>query len=101
MFCNIPTKHVAKYMVIIKLKPESKTVNRKPHRKVTKLKSTFYLFLHGLAQSGTEQPGQGATLLGWPKSIYYAVYKLLTSDLWSPQRSELHQLRFNAHPKPE
>ena len=24
-----------------------------------------------LAQSGTEQPGQGATLLGWPKSIYY------------------------------
>ena len=24
----------------------------------------------GLAQSGTEQPGQGATLLGWPKSIY-------------------------------
>ena len=20
---------------------------------------------------GTEQPGQGATLLGWPKSIYY------------------------------
>ena len=25
----------------------------------------------GLAQLGTEQPGQGATLLGWPKSIYY------------------------------
>ena len=25
----------------------------------------------GIAQSGTEQPGQGATLLGWPKSIYY------------------------------
>ena len=24
----------------------------------------------GLAQRGTEQPGQGATLLGWPKSIY-------------------------------
>ena len=26
----------------------------------------------GLAQTGTEQLGQGATLLGWPKSIYYA-----------------------------
>ena len=59
------------YMVIIKLKTESQTVNRKPHPKVTKLKSTFYLFLDpGLAQTGTEQPGQGATLLGWPKSIY-------------------------------
>ena len=23
------------------------------------------------AKSGTEQPGQGARLLGWPKSIYY------------------------------
>ena len=33
------------YMVIIKLKTESHIVNRKPHRKVTKLKSTFYLFL--------------------------------------------------------
>ena len=25
----------------------------------------------GLTKSGIEQPGQGATLLGWPKSIYY------------------------------
>jgi len=24
----------------------------------------------GLAYSGSEQPGLGATLLGWPKSIY-------------------------------
>ena len=54
--------------MIITLKTESQTVNRKPHRKVTKLNqhSTF----SGLAQSGIEQPGQGATLLGWPKSIY-------------------------------
>ena len=28
-----------------KLKTESQTINRKPHRKVTKLKSKFYLFL--------------------------------------------------------
>ena len=52
-------------MVIIKLKTESQTVNRKPHRKVTKLKSTLLPF-PGLAQTGTEQLGQGATLLGWP-----------------------------------
>ena len=25
----------------------------------------------GLAQTGSEQLGQGATFLGWPKSIYY------------------------------
>ena len=55
-------------MEIIKLKTESQTVNRKPHRKITKLKST--LPFPRLAQTGTEQPGQGATLLGWPKSIY-------------------------------
>ena len=60
-------------MVIIKLKTESQTVNRKPHDipKLQNSKSTFYLFLDpGLAQTGTAQPGQGATLLGWPKSIY-------------------------------
>ena len=33
------------YMMIIKLKTESQTVNRTPHRKVTTLKSTFYIFL--------------------------------------------------------
>ena len=56
------------YMAIIKLKTESQTVNRKPHRKVTKIQINILPF-PGLAQSGTEQPGQGATLLGWPKSI--------------------------------
>ena len=43
----------------------SKIQIRKLHRIVTKLKSKFYLFL------GSEQPGQGAMFLGWPKSIYY------------------------------
>ena len=33
------------YMVIINLKTESQIVNRKPHPKVTKLKSAFYLSL--------------------------------------------------------
>ena len=32
----------------------------------------------GLAQSNTEQPGQGATILGWPKSIYYALNSFIT-----------------------
>ena len=56
-------------MVIINLKTESQIVNRKPHPEVTKLKSTCILPFPGLAQTGTEQLGQGATLLGWPKSI--------------------------------
>ena len=33
------------YIVTIKLKTESQTINRKRHCKVTKLKSKFYLFL--------------------------------------------------------
>ena len=55
------------YMVIIKLKAEGQTRNRKPHHKTQRK----ILPLPWLAKSGTEQPGQGATLLGWPKSIYY------------------------------
>ena len=68
------------YMLIIKLKTESQTVNKTPHRKVTKpgahdpwapdKTQINILPFSGLAQSGTEQPGQGATLLDWPKSIY-------------------------------
>ena len=56
-------------MVIIKLKTEGQTRNRKPHHKT----QSKILPLPWLAESGTEQPGQGATLLGWPKStcIYY------------------------------
>ena len=43
-----------------------KTQNRKPRLKVTKLKSTFYPYIPGLAQSGTEE---AAKELRWPKSI--------------------------------
>ena len=50
--------------MIIKLKTQSQTVNIVP--------------FPGLAQSGTEQPGQGATLLGWPKIIYYILSPKLT-----------------------
>ena len=52
--------------MIINLKTESQIVNRKPHPKVTNI-----LPFPGLAQTGSEQLSQGATLLGWPKSIYY------------------------------
>jgi len=37
-------------MVIVKLKTEAQTIYRKPHGKVTKLKSKFYLFLGWLNQ---------------------------------------------------
>ena len=54
---------------------DCKTQNRKPNNKQktspqsckTQIK---ILPFPGLAQSGTEQTGQGATLLGWPKSIH-------------------------------
>ena len=56
--------------MIIKLKTESQTINRKTSLQSYKTQINILAF-PGLAQMGTEQPGQGATLLGWPKSIYY------------------------------
>ena len=56
-------------MVII-LKTEGQTKNRKPHHKT----QNKILPLPWLAESGTEQPGQGATLLGWHKSEYYTFH---------------------------
>ena len=52
-----------------------KTQNRKSNSKqktpAQSYKTQFNILpFPGLAQSGTEQPGQGATFLGWPKSIY-------------------------------
>ena len=45
-------------------------INRKPHRKLTKLKLKFSLILGKLTLlSGFEQPGPGAPLLGSAKSI--------------------------------
>jgi len=49
---------------LLKLKTEAQTIYRKPHRKITKLKSKFYLF-----------HSPGATLLGWPKMLnLYIIY---------------------------
>ena len=58
------------YVVIIK------TQNRRPNS-IEKSSPQSYktqikiLPFPGLALSCTDQPGPGATLLGWPKSIYY------------------------------
>ena len=38
------------------------------------------LLFPGLALSDSEQPGPGATLLGWPKSIYYITTQVKTVD---------------------
>ena len=52
------------------------TQNRRPNN-IQKTSPQSYktqikiLHFPELALSGTQQPGPGATLLGWPKSIYY------------------------------
>ena len=51
-----------------------KTQNRKSNSKQKTSPQTYKTQINilpfpGLAQTGTEQPGQGATLLGWPKSV--------------------------------
>ena len=52
-----------------------KTENRRPNN-IQKASLQSYktqikiLPFPGLALSGSEQPGPGATLLGWPRSIY-------------------------------
>ena len=53
-----------------------KTRNRKPNSKQKTSPQSYktqinILRFPRIAQSGTEEPGQGTTLLGWPKSIYY------------------------------
>ena len=48
------------FFAIMKLKTESQTINRKPHRKVTKLKSKFYLFWVSLIGHWTTRPGSYA-----------------------------------------
>ena len=53
----------------LKLKTEGR---RKTSPQSCKTQIKILLF-PGLAQLGSEQPGPGATLLGWPKSIYYSL----------------------------
>ena len=60
-------------MVIIKLKTESQTVNKIKHLTAKLQHSNQHSTISWVSSVGTEQPGQGATLLGWPKSIYYCL----------------------------
>ena len=53
-----------------------KTQNKKPKNKQKTSPQSYKIQIKilpfpGLASSSTEQPSQGAMLLGWPKSIYY------------------------------
>ena len=56
-------------MVITKLKTESQTINRKSGSLQSYKIQIKILVFPGLPLTGTEQFGQGAPLLGWPKSI--------------------------------
>jgi len=67
-------------MVIIKTqnRRSNNTQKTSPQTYKTQIK---ILPFSGLAQSGFEQPGPGATLLGWPKSIYYLFTTFQLSSL--------------------
>ena len=67
-------------MAIIKLKTEiyGQTVRKQETSPQSYKTQINILPFPGLAQSGTEQPGQGATPLGWPKSIYYRLKRSLS-----------------------
>ena len=52
-------------------KPQNRKSNSKQKTSPQSYKTQIDILpFPGLAQTGTEQLGQGATLLGWPKSIY-------------------------------
>ena len=75
--------------MIIKLKTVSPTANRKTSPQSYKIQINILPF-PGLAQSGTEQPGQGATLLGWPKSIHYRLYLEITLFCTKPSQQIIY-----------
>ena len=53
-------------------KPQNRKSNSKQKTSPQSYKTQINILpFPGLAQTGTEQLGQGATLWGWPKSIYY------------------------------
>ena len=62
------------YMVITK--PQNRKSNSKQKTSPQSYKTQINILpFPGLAQTGTEQLGQGATLLGWPKSTYYFCFR--------------------------
>ena len=62
-----------------------KTQNRKPSNKQKTSPQSYktqiqILYIPGLAYSDIEQPSQGATLLGRPKSIFYFISPFLKDN---------------------
>ena len=56
-------------------KPQNRKSNSKQKTSPQSYKTQISILpFPGLAQTDTEQLGQGATLLGWPKSIYYNLH---------------------------
>ena len=73
-FSSIQMFFAALFWVYGDYKPQHGKSNSKQKTSPQSYKTQINILpFPGLAQMGTEQLGQGATLLGWPKSIYYLV----------------------------
>ena len=71
-FSSIQMFFAALFWVYGDYKPQNRKSSSKQKTSPQSYKTQINILpFPGLAQTGTEQLGQGATLLGWPKSIYY------------------------------
>ena len=71
-FSSIQMFFAALFWVYGDYKPQNRKSNSKQKTSPQGYKTQINILpFPGLTQTGTEQSGQGATLLGWPKSIYY------------------------------
>ena len=72
-FSSIQMFFAALFWVYGDYKPQNKKSNSKQKTSSQNYKTQINILpFPGLAQSGTDKLGQGATLLGWPRSIYYS-----------------------------
>ena len=70
-FSSIQMFFAALFWVYGDYKPQNRKSNSKQKTSPQSYKTQINILpFPGLAQTGTEQPGQATTLLGWPKSIY-------------------------------
>ena len=70
-FSSIQMFFAALFWVYGDYKPQNRKSNSKEKTSPQSYKTQINILpFPGLAQTGTEQLGQGAALLGWPKSIY-------------------------------
>ena len=81
-FSSIQMFFAALFWVYGDYKPQNRKSNSKQKTSPQSYKTQINILpFPGLAQTGTEQLGQGATLLGWPKSIYYLIVCLTSSGM--------------------